>query len=60
VVGLPLDIARAALFLASDDARFIVGHTLVVDGGTTAWMPFSDAFRQPVHMGFGHGYVPGI
>ncbi|WP_293677514.1 SDR family NAD(P)-dependent oxidoreductase [uncultured Phenylobacterium sp.] len=35
-VGQPLDIANAALFLASDAASFITGHTLVVDGGATA------------------------
>ncbi|KAF8369658.1 hypothetical protein HHK36_032319 [Tetracentron sinense] len=29
------DVANAALFLASDDARFITGHNLVVDGGFT-------------------------
>jgi NAD(P)-dependent dehydrogenase (short-subunit alcohol dehydrogenase family) len=34
--GQPEDIAEAALFLASDAARFITGHTLVVDGGATA------------------------
>lgn len=31
--GLPSDIAQAALFLASDDAGFVNGHDLVVDGG---------------------------
>jgi NAD(P)-dependent dehydrogenase (short-subunit alcohol dehydrogenase family) len=31
----PADIAEAALFLASDDARYISGHNLVVDGGFT-------------------------
>ncbi|OVA14275.1 Short-chain dehydrogenase/reductase SDR [Macleaya cordata] len=30
------DIAQAALFLASDDAGFITGHNLVVDGGFTS------------------------
>jgi NAD(P)-dependent dehydrogenase (short-subunit alcohol dehydrogenase family) len=59
-VGAPLDIARVAVFLASEDARYIVGQTLVVDGGTTAWMPFSDAFRQPMGVQFGRGYVPGL
>ncbi|MEW6751127.1 MAG: SDR family oxidoreductase [Candidatus Latescibacterota bacterium] len=59
-VGRPADIARVAVFLASDDARYIVGQTLVVDGGTTSWMPFSDAFRRPVGVQFGKGYVPGL
>lgn len=34
-LGRPSDIARAALLLASDDADFITGHGLVVDGGVT-------------------------
>lgn len=59
-VGQPLDIARVAVFLASEEARYIVGQTLVVDGGTTAWMPFTDAFRKPMGVQFGKGYVPGL
>lgn len=35
------DIASAALFLASDDARFVNGHDLIVDGGITAGRPAS-------------------
>ena len=31
--GRPADIAAAVAFLCSDDASFITGHTLVVDGG---------------------------
>ena len=31
--GLPEDVAKAAAFLASDDARYITGTTQVVDGG---------------------------
>jgi 3-oxoacyl-[acyl-carrier protein] reductase len=34
-LGQPLDIARGALMLASEDADFITGHELVVDGGLT-------------------------
>jgi NAD(P)-dependent dehydrogenase (short-subunit alcohol dehydrogenase family) len=42
--GLPEDIARAALYLASDDSAFVTGTHLVVDGGITvggrhAWDP---------------------
>jgi NAD(P)-dependent dehydrogenase (short-subunit alcohol dehydrogenase family) len=32
-LGEPEDIAQAALFLASDFASWITGHTLVIDGG---------------------------
>ena len=32
-LGQPIDLARAALFLASDDGAFVTGHGLVVDGG---------------------------
>jgi NAD(P)-dependent dehydrogenase (short-subunit alcohol dehydrogenase family) len=35
-LGDPDDIAQAALFLASDRASWITGHTLVVDGGAMA------------------------
>jgi 3-oxoacyl-[acyl-carrier protein] reductase len=32
-LGEPIDLARAVLFLASDDGGFVTGHGLVVDGG---------------------------
>ena len=40
IAGHPDDIAHALLYLASDEARFVTGHTLVVDAGqTTAEQP---------------------
>jgi NAD(P)-dependent dehydrogenase (short-subunit alcohol dehydrogenase family) len=41
-LGLPEDIANAALFLASDEAAFVTGALLPVDGGVTARMPVPD------------------
>jgi len=35
-IGAPSDVAGAAVFLASDDARFMTGSDLVVDGGYLA------------------------
>lgn len=35
-LGLPDEIAHAALYLASDDASFVTGSALIIDGGLTA------------------------
>jgi NAD(P)-dependent dehydrogenase (short-subunit alcohol dehydrogenase family) len=37
--GVPVDLAKAVLFLVSDDSEFIVGASLFVDGGCTTMMP---------------------
>ena len=39
IVGLPNDVAQAALFLASDASRLITGHNLVIDGGASIGWP---------------------
>jgi NAD(P)-dependent dehydrogenase (short-subunit alcohol dehydrogenase family) len=35
-LGLPEELAAAIVFIASDDASYITGHILNVDGGHTA------------------------
>jgi len=40
-VGLPEDIARAAVWLASDASDYVTGTTLFVDGGMTLYPGFS-------------------
>ena len=42
-LGTPRDIANAALFLASDEACYITGTTIIVDGGQT--LPEGKDFR---------------
>jgi NAD(P)-dependent dehydrogenase (short-subunit alcohol dehydrogenase family) len=45
--GVPDDIANAVLWLASDDATFVNGHALVVDGGLTGGRSWSESqFRR--------------
>jgi NAD(P)-dependent dehydrogenase (short-subunit alcohol dehydrogenase family) len=58
--GVPADIAGVAVFLASDEARYIYGQTIVVDGGATAFWCLTDAFKKPSPIRYGKGYVPGI
>lgn len=45
-VGVPQDIAGAVAFLASDDAVFITGHILRVDGGLLVHMPMVAQQRE--------------
>lgn len=50
IAGHPDDIAHALLYLASDAARFVTGHVLVVDAGQTT-------AGQPSHF---HGMKPSV
>jgi NAD(P)-dependent dehydrogenase (short-subunit alcohol dehydrogenase family) len=36
IAGMPQDIANGILFLLSDEARYVTGHTLVMDAGQTS------------------------
>jgi NAD(P)-dependent dehydrogenase (short-subunit alcohol dehydrogenase family) len=48
--GSLLGIADAAVYLASDEARYITGHTLVVDAGATTLGGNGRFHRQPTAM----------
>ena len=41
-IGQPEDVAKAAIWLASDDSDYITGETLYVDGGMMLYPEFSD------------------
>ena len=58
--GVPLDIAKLAGFLCSEESGFIVGQTIVADGGTTALMSLFSDFRSKSTDRFGIGYVSGV
>jgi NAD(P)-dependent dehydrogenase (short-subunit alcohol dehydrogenase family) len=58
--GQPVDVAKLAAFLCGDDASYIIGQTIVVDGGTTSLMSLISDFRHESANRFGQGYVPGV
>ncbi|HEY1765049.1 MAG TPA: glucose 1-dehydrogenase [Opitutaceae bacterium] len=55
--GVPVDVARLAVFLCSEAARYIVGQTLVIDGGTTSLMSLVSDFRARSSARFAHRYL---
>jgi NAD(P)-dependent dehydrogenase (short-subunit alcohol dehydrogenase family) len=58
--GGTVEIARIAAFLCSNEAEFIIGQTIVADGGTTSLMSLISDFRNESSARFGIGYLPGI
>jgi NAD(P)-dependent dehydrogenase (short-subunit alcohol dehydrogenase family) len=51
-VGLPVEMARAVCFLASDEASYVSGQTIVVDGGELSgdWYDTSSRPSVPEHL----------
>jgi NAD(P)-dependent dehydrogenase (short-subunit alcohol dehydrogenase family) len=45
-VGRPVDVANSVVFLCSEEASFITGHALVVDGGLTVQLQEDFGVRQ--------------
>jgi len=44
--GTPEDVGRLAIFLASPESRFMVGQTLVLDGGQICYFPGTSTFGE--------------
>jgi len=59
-IAVPSDIANLAIFLASDESRYIIGQTIICDGGQNALMAGVGDFRVPSDVPYGKGYVPGM
>ena len=59
-VGEPKDVAHLAIFLASEEARYIAGQSIVIDGGQMSIMPHTGDFKVRHGHTFGKGYVPGV
>jgi NAD(P)-dependent dehydrogenase (short-subunit alcohol dehydrogenase family) len=43
--GAPIDIAKVAVFLSHEDSGYILGQTIIVDGGSTSLMSLMTDFR---------------
>ena len=59
-VGMPHDVAELTMFLASEEARYINGQTITIDGGQMTVMPNTGDFHEKRDWTFGKGYVPGV
>jgi len=53
------EVAKLAAFMCSDEAGYMIGQTIVLDGGTSSLMSLISDFRNESENRFGKGYVPG-
>lgn len=59
-IGAPIDIGRLAIFLASEESRYIIGQTIICDGGQCAIMPLTGDFRIPRTEQWGTQYIADL
>ena len=59
-IGTGDDMGNLVAFLSVDLSRYIVGQTIVCDGGQTTLLPATGDFREPTQVQFGQDYVPGL
>ena len=59
-IAQPSDIAKIAIFLASDDSSYIIGQTIVCDGGQTSILQLTGDFRERRKERWGANYVGDI
>ncbi len=53
-VGTPEQVAELAVYLASDDASYLTGQTMIIDGGASAHQPWH-TMAHIVHAGMTQG-----
>lgn len=59
-IGTGTDLGNLAAFLSTDASRYVIGQTIVCDGGQLTMMPAAGNFREPTSIQYGQGYVPGV
>ena len=57
-IGVPEDVAHLAVFLASDEARYIVGQTYTIDGGQMNIMSCNGDIHERRDVVWGKQYIP--